>query len=662
MREAQRPYTAEDIIRRYNLEELKSDRKAISTLRDGLTKTDTNLEEFVGVVTKDIEDLQKTTDGRIETYFKDYAPTNDKYPTNEWTTEDTKYQHVGDLFYDNTTGYAYRYLLDNTTYKWVKLSDSDVTEALALANSAKDTADSKRRVFVATPFTPYEIGDIWFKDNKYLYRCSVKREYGDYSENDWIPAVDYSNDDVARDVEAQLNKYKESVSSTYATKTSLITSIESIEGKVNAVVGLAQSVTGDGSITLTNYFAMGNFSIIGNIDLTFPSDNLYPSNNLYGLNTNLLCKYLENGNIVTKTIKLPFTYLNYISDSVCDEFIVGDGKSYIIRRVGVNDNGELYKLDKEVSEVFEDYVFDLPKATIELSMQCFADVKFGALYMPRNAYTNTFATQVELNSFIEQTADSINTKVSKGDIVSEINQNAEEVKIHANKIDINGVVSANNYFKILEDGSVETSNLKLLNGGKVIGGDGILSNLQFIGASYFNGHISPVGAGLLGYRLERDVGNIYTDLVADVVIPDNFTVDKVYITMLHQPITWYNNNGISTKGNSRNIQAYKITNFGNATLSAKYESEIYMSSTLNYQLIEGAMGSAGHTFGNTNAETFTSEDISKVFNGSGRYAIAVRTQNAVPEYSDYQDTNIYLGQSTGYVYMIVNVIGYMSHK
>ena len=48
---------------------------------------------------------------------------------------------------------------------------------------------------------------------------------------------------------------------------------------------------------------------------------------------------------------------------------------------------------------------------------------------------------------------SIESKVSKNGIISSINQSSEKVSISAGKINFNGLVTANNYFQILADGS-----------------------------------------------------------------------------------------------------------------------------------------------------------------------------------------------------------------
>ena len=58
-----------------------------------------------------------------------------------------------------------------------------------------------------------------------------------------------------------------------------------------------------------------------------------------------------------------------------------------------------------------------------------------------------------LETKIEQTETTISSKVSKGSIISEINQTAEDASINAAKINFNGLVTANNYFKIKKNGS-----------------------------------------------------------------------------------------------------------------------------------------------------------------------------------------------------------------
>ena len=68
-----------------------------------------------------------------------------------------------------------------------------------------------------------------------------------------------------------------------------------------------------------------------------------------------------------------------------------------------------------------------------------------------------YSTTTEMQSAIKQSAEAITTTVSKkvgtNEIISKINQSAESVTIKASKINFNGLVTANSYFKILTDGS-----------------------------------------------------------------------------------------------------------------------------------------------------------------------------------------------------------------
>ena len=67
-----------------------------------------------------------------------------------------------------------------------------------------------------------------------------------------------------------------------------------------------------------------------------------------------------------------------------------------------------------------------------------------------------------LQSQITQNAQAITTKVAKGEVISTINQSAEQVTIDASKINLNGAVTANNNFKINLDGTMETTGATIL--------------------------------------------------------------------------------------------------------------------------------------------------------------------------------------------------------
>ena len=85
-----------------------------------------------------------------------------------------------------------------------------------------------------------------------------------------------------------------------------------------------------------------------------------------------------------------------------------------------------------------------------------------------------------MNSAIKVKADAIESTVSKkvgsDEIISEINQSAENVSINASKISLNGAVTANSNFKINTDGSAETKALKVTGGSLTIGNNCEITN------------------------------------------------------------------------------------------------------------------------------------------------------------------------------------------
>ena len=148
-----------------------------------------------------IKDLQKQTDGAIETWFYEGVPTLDNLPAVDWTTGDLKKKHIGDLYYDQTTGYAYRFTKYNddvNPYRWNRIKDNDIVSALDAANRAQITADGKMKVFYGeTKPTNYQVGDMWVnatlegKFNNDIARAVADNKTS-FNANDWVLASRYS--------------------------------------------------------------------------------------------------------------------------------------------------------------------------------------------------------------------------------------------------------------------------------------------------------------------------------------------------------------------------------------------------------------------------------------------------------------------------------------
>lgn len=159
-------------------------------------KAESEVNDFISnTYTTDISNLQSQIDGQIETFFYDYEPTLQNIPASDWTTNEERKKHEGDLFYWKSKGYAYRFMQDGATWKWQLVQDTDITLALAAAEKAQDTANGKRRVFVVQPEPPYDIGDLWAQGSTGdLMRCKVARASGAYSAEDWEKASKYTDD------------------------------------------------------------------------------------------------------------------------------------------------------------------------------------------------------------------------------------------------------------------------------------------------------------------------------------------------------------------------------------------------------------------------------------------------------------------------------------
>lgn len=174
-----------------------------------------------------ISDLQNQIDGAIETWFYDGVPTLTNAPAKDWTTDKDKNIHLGDLYYDNKTGKAYRFAKDGSTYKWTVITDTDITKALDNAAKAQETADGKMTVFSSQPKPPYQVGDIWVNatyGNTYkndVLRCKTTKTSGSFSIDDWMLASKYTDDTVANAAKKAAEDAQKSIKATQENLTTL---------------------------------------------------------------------------------------------------------------------------------------------------------------------------------------------------------------------------------------------------------------------------------------------------------------------------------------------------------------------------------------------------------------------------------------------------------
>ena len=241
----------------------------------------------------DIENLQSQIDGNITTYFYSGVPSLSTIPTSEW--EETSYNtHLGDLYYDTSTGKAYRFGVSGNTYAWIGIVDADVVEALAVANAAKDTADGKRRVFTTQPIPPYDNGDLWF-NNEEIYICQISKATGEaYASNDFIIATKYTDDTVANQVGNELTVVKGQV-------TTINEKANGLEVVITENTSLINSLTGEVAEEIDTRAAMIRLQQENGIPIVelgtteSPVKTKYKSDGMYIEENGATTSYFKNG-------------------------------------------------------------------------------------------------------------------------------------------------------------------------------------------------------------------------------------------------------------------------------------------------------------------------------------------------------------------------------
>lgn len=210
---------------------------------------DKNAVETIIKKSDTITDLKNQIDGAIETWFYDGVPTLLNAPAIGWTTDNDKKTHLGDLYYDNNTGKAYRFAKDGSTYKWIIITDTELTKALkdssqALkdaaaadkkASGAQATANTKRRIFGSQPVPPYDVNDMWvnatypndgstYKNE--ILKCSTAKAEGEkFDIADWKLASKYTDDTKAEEAKKAAEKAQEEIKTTQSNLNALGTTV-----------------------------------------------------------------------------------------------------------------------------------------------------------------------------------------------------------------------------------------------------------------------------------------------------------------------------------------------------------------------------------------------------------------------------------------------------
>lgn len=124
--------------------------------------------------------------------------------------------------------------------------------------------------------------------------------------------------------------------------------------------------------------------------------------------------------------------------NIYDEIIIEDNTCKVIRRLELNEYHVLKVLSNEVVTTINDFEIELFEGDNYIYLKDKTGNKTYAEYLVKNDFTSTYATTIQLNTAIEQTARNImfivNQKVGEEELGTLIEQNAEAVKLAWNQI------------------------------------------------------------------------------------------------------------------------------------------------------------------------------------------------------------------------------------
>lgn len=151
----------------------------IGTDKDGKSNSMSKLFETLNdTLNERYNYLLNQDDKKAETWYQSGDPSVD------WTTDELKARHKGDLWYN--TNDQKTYIFTGESWELTKTTPPD---------DVFDKIDGKAQIFISQPVPPYNVGDLWF-DSKTsdIMTCVKERDSGDYVASDWEKRNKYTDD------------------------------------------------------------------------------------------------------------------------------------------------------------------------------------------------------------------------------------------------------------------------------------------------------------------------------------------------------------------------------------------------------------------------------------------------------------------------------------
>ena len=127
-----------------------------------------------------------------------------------------------------------------------------------------------------------------------------------------------------------------------------------------------------------------------------------------------------------------------VKGNIYDSLVITQDETYVMRRLSLSEYGVLTVLEEEIKEILTNINIELFEGDNYIYLVDMSGNKFYAEYIIKNDFTNTYATKIEMNTAINQTAQDImfqvNKKVDEEEFGTQLILNSEALKMAWNQI------------------------------------------------------------------------------------------------------------------------------------------------------------------------------------------------------------------------------------
>ena len=378
-----------------------------------------------------------------------------------------------------------------------------------------------------------------------------------------------------------------------------------------------------------------------------------------------------------------------------DTLVITRDEDYVMRRLALSEYHVLTELSTPVKEPL-DINIELFEGDNYIYITNMTGEKLYAEYLIKNDFTDLYATIDTMNSAITQSANQIElkvnqtlegystteemnaaitlkakeinsvvrTKVGEDEIISKINQSAEEVSIEADKISLEGYTTINGGFAVDENGNASIANgtvkinengIQMADNSRLVQGNGIYTDLHFECDDWQE----------LGYWIFLPYNPAYKYINIAAYIPNNFTPVNAYITIQFHPIKWeleWEHESDSQVGYPRNINIY----YEELTTGTITPIEIAIADTEEeYYILTTNTNTLDRTGSASQYVTYTSSDLKEFLTAGKTTSFQIRTSVDPSSFTNtyFSGTTDYSksrAARTGWARATLNVIGYQT--